>query len=112
MLDDPSTNLNQDNTEYLVRLLFRIPAKTPEEAVEKYIEQIVSYGVRNWSFRVEDEATGEMWHIDGHGEQVEGTAGADEEAEPGDEPDGATANPALQDLLRLSKTKSYDGPRP
>lgn len=59
------------STDYLVRLLFRIPAKSPEEAVQRYLEQIISHGLRNWSYRVENEQTGEMLHLDGFGEPVE-----------------------------------------
>lgn len=62
---------NEGNTEYLVRLLFRLSAKDPAEAVKKYQEQLIDYGIRNWSFRVEDEETGEMWHLDGHGVEIE-----------------------------------------
>lgn len=76
---------NEGTTEYLVRLLFRIPAKTPEEAVEKYVEQIVSHGLRNWSYRVEDEETGDMWHLDGYGDEVQPRAVVLDE-EPADEP--------------------------
>ena len=60
-----------EDTEYIVRLLFRIPAASPKEAVEHYIEQILLHGLRNWSYRVEDETTGEMWHLDGYGEPFE-----------------------------------------
>lgn len=61
--------------EYLVRLLFRIAAKDPREAVEKYIDQLVQFGLKNWSFRVEDEQTGDMWHINGYGEELDSHQG-------------------------------------
>ena len=65
-------------TEYLVRLLFRIPAESPEQAVEKYLEQIMMHGLRGWQYRVEDEETGEMWHVNGYGEMQDSTVRPDD----------------------------------
>lgn len=109
---------DKGNTEFLVRLLFRIPAKDPSEAVEKYLEQIMSYGLRNWSYRVEDEATGEMWHVDGFGQPIKDVDSSESEHEDDEDWDDLddqapsspplasasdTSNPDLQELLRVSR---------
>jgi hypothetical protein len=69
-MSEESVTAEPDEAEYLVRLLFRIPAASPKEAVEGYLEQLMRHGLRNWSYRVEDEETGETWNLDGYGELI------------------------------------------
>jgi len=53
----------QDLKSYQVRLLQSVVADDPRDAVQRYIENANGIGLRNFYYRVEDEATGEVWMI-------------------------------------------------
>lgn len=44
-----------DENEYQVRLIIDITAETPEDAVETFIEALVSRGLRDWKYKVVSE---------------------------------------------------------
>jgi hypothetical protein len=50
-----------------VSLLLRVPAATPQVALEEFLEQIVAYGLRDWHYVVINENTTETRMFDGYG---------------------------------------------
>lgn len=72
LLND-DTEASDDTTQpYLVRLLFEVDAENPRQAVQRFIEMILRYGLRPWTFRVDenhDEDPDDLWEnwlIDGN----------------------------------------------
>lgn len=47
-------------SEYNVRLILEITADTPEDAVETFVEALVSRGLRDWKYKVVDETGDEL----------------------------------------------------
>lgn len=56
--------------DYQVRLLFELPARSPQEAVEAYLSKLIDFGLTGWVFAAEDMTTNEITLWTGHGEQV------------------------------------------
>lgn len=112
---------SEAENNYIVRLLFQIPAASPKEAVEQYVEQILLHGLRNWSYRVEDIDTEERWHLDGYGEPLpprptpdaDGDASSEDADWDSDLPDDSIPVPSitgdLEQLLRLSRGEEPTG---
>lgn len=54
---------------HVVRLIMTVPARSPEEAVARFIEELTSKGLRNWVYGVLDPNTGEtVAELNGYGE--------------------------------------------
>lgn len=58
-------------TTYAVRLLFKVPARSPREAVRAMVTQLAEHGVVNWAFRVLDMDTQEDAMLNGRGETID-----------------------------------------
>jgi len=50
---------------YIVRLLFEVPAKDHEAAVERVIDQLSRHGIINWVYRSQRISDGDIEHFDG-----------------------------------------------
>lgn len=79
-----------ETREHTVRLLFRVQATDPRDAVEVFISQIVNHGLRDWTYFVEDRDAEAQFFVGGNGtvEAAEFLSDEDENEEDGDdEPD-------------------------
>jgi hypothetical protein len=54
---------------HVVRLIMTVPARSPEEAVARFVEELVGKGLRNWVYGVLDPDTGAtVAELNGYGE--------------------------------------------
>lgn len=54
--------------EYIVRLLIRVSAESPHDAVNQYIENVNKFGLRSWVYVVENAQTKDLYQVTGQGE--------------------------------------------
>lgn len=47
--------------EYIVRLLIRVSAESPHDAVNQYIENVNKFGLRSWVYVVENAQTKDLY---------------------------------------------------
>ena len=79
--------------DYVVRLVMRVEANSPEHAVLTFIGHMVDNGLTNWIYRVEDPETHEpVGYFDGHGVEVN----IDEEAAAAVREEEAASEEAVQ----------------
>lgn len=56
---------------YVVRLLIQVEGETPFDAVNAYIERLNQFGLRAWTYTVQDAETNALYHVEGDGSNTE-----------------------------------------
>lgn len=77
--------MSEPTQDYLVTLPMRLEAETPQDAIEQFIEQVNTFGLRAWSFSVQHEGHLALV-INGRGEVIEDGDEEGEDGEAGDVP--------------------------
>lgn len=103
---------------YVVRLIMTVPARSPEEAVARFIEELTGKGLRNWVYGVLDANTGQtVAELNGYGEdqtelierltaeaEEDGEETAESDAEPPEPSEPATPSvESDEELTRLAE---------
>lgn len=78
--------------QFVVRLLFKFDAASPADAVEKMIRELADNGLRNWHYRVENQATGELFFVTGYGETKSIEELLEDEEDDGDDDEPGDAD--------------------
>lgn len=58
------TTQENEKKEFVVRLLLRLEADTPRDAVKEFVEQTQQFGLYSWTYGVLDMETGDLFHVD------------------------------------------------
>lgn len=59
----PDNPLVDGDTEYSVRLIFRVNANDPEHARTRFIAMMNEFGMNTWTYRVTETETGDEWLV-------------------------------------------------